>query len=53
MSQYLINIKTLVNNISAIGVNIDVEDIILCTLNGFPNQYNAFKIAIRTKLTPI
>lgn len=31
----------------------DAEDIILYILNGLPPAYNAFKIAIRTKLQPI
>lgn len=41
------------DNIVAVGASIDVEDIILYTLNEIPSQYNAFKTAIRTKLTPV
>lgn len=41
------------DNIAAAGAKIDVEDIILYTLNGLPSQYQSFKIAIRTKLTLI
>lgn len=56
MSQYLTKIKkikTLVDNISLAGVKLDVEDIILYTLNELPPQYQLFKAVIYTKLTPM
>lgn len=51
MSQYFIEIKALVDNIARGGQKIVIEDIILYTLNGLPNQYPLFKAIIRTKLT--
>ncbi|KAI0516629.1 hypothetical protein KFK09_009306 [Dendrobium nobile] len=48
MAQYLTQIKALVDNITASGGHIDVEDIILHTLNGLPSIYNPFKSTIRT-----
>ncbi|KAI0522820.1 hypothetical protein KFK09_005205 [Dendrobium nobile] len=48
ISQYLSQIKSLVDNIAAAGSHIDVEDIILYTLKGLPPSYNLFKVAIRT-----
>ncbi|KAI0493214.1 hypothetical protein KFK09_027490 [Dendrobium nobile] len=53
LSQYLTDIKTLVDNITAVGSYINPEDIMLYTLNGFPPQYQAFKASIQTKHTPI
>ncbi|PKU67943.1 Retrovirus-related Pol polyprotein from transposon TNT 1-94 [Dendrobium catenatum] len=53
MSQYLPEIKTLVDNIAAAGSQVDTEDIILYILNGLPPSYQSFKTAIRTMLTPI
>ncbi|KAL0920813.1 hypothetical protein M5K25_009983 [Dendrobium thyrsiflorum] len=53
MTQYLQQIKSLVDNIDATGSQVDTEDIIIYTINGFPNSYQAFKTSIQTKLTPI
>lgn len=53
MVQYLTEIKILVDNIGLTGAKIDVEDIVLYTLNGLPSQYQSFKIAIRTQLNLI
>ncbi|PKU84511.1 hypothetical protein MA16_Dca003024 [Dendrobium catenatum] len=53
MTQYLIEIKTLVDQIAAAGSAVDTEDIILYTLNELPPPYQSFKTAIRTMLTPI
>ncbi|KAI0522751.1 hypothetical protein KFK09_005136 [Dendrobium nobile] len=53
MSQYLAEIKTLVDNIAAAGSQVDTKDIILYILNGLPPPYQSFKTAIRTMLTPI
>ncbi|KAI0500641.1 hypothetical protein KFK09_018857 [Dendrobium nobile] len=47
MTQYLAQVKTLVDNISSSGGHIDVEDVILHTLNGLPSIYNPFKSRIR------
>ncbi|KAI0520417.1 hypothetical protein KFK09_007891 [Dendrobium nobile] len=53
MTQYLTEIKALVDQIAAAGATVDTEDIILYILNGLPSQYQSFKTAIRTMLTPI
>lgn len=53
MTQYLTEIKTIVDHIVAAGSTVDVEDIILYTLNGLPSTYNSFKTANRTSLLPI
>ncbi|KAI0496218.1 hypothetical protein KFK09_022527 [Dendrobium nobile] len=53
MLQYLTNVKTLVDNIAAVGCPIVFEDILLYSLNDLPPQYEAFNSSIRTKLTPI
>ncbi|KAI0497793.1 hypothetical protein KFK09_021029 [Dendrobium nobile] len=53
MTQYLAEIKTLVDQIAAVGSSVDTEDIILYILNGLPISYQSFKTAIRTMLTPI
>ncbi|XP_020705617.1 uncharacterized protein LOC110116412 [Dendrobium catenatum] len=53
MTQYLTDIKALVDQIAAAGSVVDTEDIILYILNGLPPSYQAFKTAIRTMITPI
>ncbi|KAL0925490.1 hypothetical protein M5K25_003827 [Dendrobium thyrsiflorum] len=53
MSQYLTNIKSIVDNIAVAGSVLDSEDILLYMLNGLPASYNAFKTSIRTMLHPI
>ncbi|KAI0519159.1 hypothetical protein KFK09_006600 [Dendrobium nobile] len=53
MTQYLADIKSLVDNIASAGSTVDTEDIILYILNGLPPSYQSFKTAIRTMLTPI
>ncbi|KAI0528665.1 hypothetical protein KFK09_001207 [Dendrobium nobile] len=53
MIQYLMEIKSLVDQIVAAGSVFDTEDIILYILNSLPPSYQAFKTAIRTMLTPI
>ncbi|PKU87215.1 Retrovirus-related Pol polyprotein from transposon TNT 1-94 [Dendrobium catenatum] len=53
MNQYLTDIKILVDQITAAGASIDNEDIIMYILNGLSPQYQAFKTAFRTMLTPI
>lgn len=50
MTQYLFDIKAKVKTIAIAGSPLDHEDIILCTLNGLPLTYQAFKIAIMTNL---
>lgn len=41
------------DNIVIAWATIDIEDIILYILNGLKSRYNALKIVIHTKLTPI
>ncbi|XP_020699542.2 uncharacterized protein LOC110111847 [Dendrobium catenatum] len=53
MTQYLSEIKSLVDQIAAAGSTVDIEDIILYILNGLPPPYQAFKTSIHTMLTPI
>ncbi|XP_020701554.1 uncharacterized protein LOC110113346 [Dendrobium catenatum] len=48
MTQYMSQIKALIDNIATSGDHIDVEDVILHTLNGLPSIYNLFKSAICT-----
>lgn len=51
--QYLTKIKVLVNNIASVGARVDIEDIILYSLNGLSSQYYSFKTMIRTHLNLI
>ncbi|KAI0523113.1 hypothetical protein KFK09_005503 [Dendrobium nobile] len=51
--QYLDQIKILVDDIAAAGSKLDTEDVIPYILNGLPTEYNPFKTAIRTSLSPI
>ncbi|PKU66399.1 Retrovirus-related Pol polyprotein from transposon TNT 1-94 [Dendrobium catenatum] len=53
MLQYITQVKTIVDQITAAGSNVDTEDIILYILNGLPNSYQSFKTSIRTILTPL
>ncbi|PKU86864.1 hypothetical protein MA16_Dca017292 [Dendrobium catenatum] len=53
MTQYLDEIKSLVDNIASAGSKVDTEDIILYILNVLPLSYQYFKTAIRTMLTLI
>lgn len=53
MMQYLSDIKSKCDAIITSGEIVNVEDIILYTLNGLPSSYHAFKIVIRTNLQPI
>lgn len=38
ITQYLTKIKTIVDHIAIAGLVVDVKDIILYTLNGFPSN---------------
>ncbi|PKU67431.1 Retrovirus-related Pol polyprotein from transposon TNT 1-94 [Dendrobium catenatum] len=53
MTQYLAQVKTIVDNIAAAGSRIESEDIIMYILNGLPAPYNPFKSSIRTSQLPI
>lgn len=53
MTQYLTEIKSLVDNIASVEAKIDNEDIIFYTLNDLLSQYQSFKTAIRTQLNSI
>lgn len=50
MTQYLLELKTPVDNINAAGSYVDTKDIILYILNGLPPTYQTFKTAIQTIL---
>ncbi|PKU76067.1 Retrovirus-related Pol polyprotein from transposon TNT 1-94 [Dendrobium catenatum] len=53
MVQYLNEVKSLVDQISAAGGRIDEEDIILYILRGLPPSYQSFKTSIRTMTQPL
>ncbi|KAI0498995.1 hypothetical protein KFK09_019895 [Dendrobium nobile] len=53
MTQYLQQIKTIVDNISFAGATIDQEDVLLYTMNGLPPSYNALKTTIRAMQSPM
>lgn len=53
MSQYLSEIKSVVDQIAAAGSSVDSEDIILYILKGLPPTYQSFKTAIRMMINPI
>ncbi|KAI0511276.1 hypothetical protein KFK09_011901 [Dendrobium nobile] len=53
MVQYLNEVKTLVDQISAAGGHIEEEDIILYILHGLPPHYQSFKTSIRTITQPL
>ncbi|XP_020675279.1 uncharacterized protein LOC110094394 [Dendrobium catenatum] len=50
MTQYIVDIKYLVDQIASVGSVLNTEDIILYILNGLPATYQAFKTAIRMML---
>ncbi|KAI0527324.1 hypothetical protein KFK09_002923 [Dendrobium nobile] len=53
MTQYLSEIKSLVDQITTAGSNVDNEDVILYILQGLPNSYQSFKTSIRTMIHPL
>ncbi|PKU78135.1 Retrovirus-related Pol polyprotein from transposon TNT 1-94 [Dendrobium catenatum] len=53
MMQYLLDVKSKVDVLAAAGAPVDIEDVIHYTLNGLPNTYQAFKIAIRTNMRSV
>ncbi|KAI0519402.1 hypothetical protein KFK09_006848 [Dendrobium nobile] len=53
MTQYLAQVKTLVDNIAVAGSCVDSEDIVMYILNGLLAPYNPFKSSIRTSQLPI
>ncbi|KAI0497520.1 hypothetical protein KFK09_020751 [Dendrobium nobile] len=53
MIQYLKEVKSIVDQIAAVGSTVDNEDIILYILNGLPMSYQSFKTYIRTMQTPL
>lgn len=50
MNQYLTEMKTKIDLISAARSTISTKDIIFYTLNGLPPAYQSFKTSIRTNL---
>ncbi|KAI0516543.1 hypothetical protein KFK09_009220 [Dendrobium nobile] len=48
MTQYLTEIKKIVDQIASAGSKIDSEDVILYILNGLPPSYQSFTTTIRT-----
>ncbi|KAI0491389.1 hypothetical protein KFK09_025649 [Dendrobium nobile] len=53
MTQYLCEVKMIVDQITTTGVTLDTEDILMYTLNGLSPAYQVFKTSIRTNLNPI
>ncbi|XP_028548626.1 uncharacterized protein LOC110093684 [Dendrobium catenatum] len=53
MTQYMQQIKNIVDNISSAGSEIDQEDVLLYTMNGLPPSYNALKTTIRAMQSPM
>ncbi|KAI0520181.1 hypothetical protein KFK09_007652 [Dendrobium nobile] len=53
MTQYLTDIKSIVDQIAAARSTVDTEDVIMYILNGLPSSYQSFKTSIRTMLTPL
>lgn len=53
MTDYLSEIKSIVDQIAAAGLSIDAEDVIHYFLNGLPQPYQSFKSSIRTSLLPL
>lgn len=53
MEGYLQQIKTLNDQLTLAGSQVDNEDLVLITLKGLPDEYRAFKTSIRTRSSPI
>ncbi|KAI0527421.1 hypothetical protein KFK09_003021 [Dendrobium nobile] len=53
MVQFLLDIKSKVDAITAAGSTIDSEDVILYTLNDLPSSYQSFKMVICTNMQPL
>ena len=49
MENYLSKIKDLVSQLALVSSFIDDEDLVLLTLNGLPDEYDAFKTTIRAR----
>ncbi|PKU64658.1 Retrovirus-related Pol polyprotein from transposon TNT 1-94 [Dendrobium catenatum] len=48
MTQYLTEVKKIVDQISSAGSSVDSEDVMIYILNGLPPEYQAFTTTIRT-----
>ncbi|KAL5713022.1 hypothetical protein ACHQM5_015139 [Ranunculus cassubicifolius] len=53
ISQYLQNIKSITDNLSAAGSPIEDGDLVFHILNGLPSDYNAFVTSVRIREPPI
>ncbi|XP_028548927.1 uncharacterized protein LOC114579191 [Dendrobium catenatum] len=53
MTQYLTEIKKIVDQIASAGSSVDPEDIIIYILNGLPPEYQSFTTSIRTLQTSL
>ncbi|KAI0523208.1 hypothetical protein KFK09_005602 [Dendrobium nobile] len=53
MTQYLTEIKKIVDQISSAGLSVDPEDVIIYILNGLPPEYLPFTTTIRTMQSPL
>lgn len=53
ISEYLQFIKHLFDSLDAVSSPVDVDDLVLYTLNGFPTEYNSIKTSIRTRSSTI
>lgn len=52
MEEYLTQITEISTQLSLASSSVNDEDLVLLTLNGLPDEYDAFKIAIRTRVEP-
>ncbi|PKU71363.1 Retrovirus-related Pol polyprotein from transposon TNT 1-94 [Dendrobium catenatum] len=53
MTQYLTEIKKIVDQISSAGSSVDSEDVMIYILNGLPPEYHSFTTTIRTMQTTL
>ena len=49
MEEYLFKIKEIVNQLALASVIIDDEDLVLLTLNGLPDGFDAFTTTVRSR----
>ena len=53
VDSYLQKIKVVRDKLLAVGVIMDDEELLHITLKGLPKEYNAFRLAIRTRSTHV
>ncbi|KAA8532888.1 hypothetical protein F0562_032995 [Nyssa sinensis] len=53
IDSYIQKIKEIRDKLHSVSVKIEDEDLLICTLNGLPQNYDAFATSIRTRSDPI